>query len=77
MSAYEFALHLADFKRSPWHEERGDMRAALIAATMVNVNPWREQDAPPARIADFMLYGRDEAKGHEPDLNEVKSFFGG
>ena len=31
-----------------------DRRAALVAATIVNSNPFRRKGAPPARIEDFI-----------------------
>jgi hypothetical protein len=75
MSSWEFALHWADFLRSPWDQDRADMRSAMVAATMVNITPNRKKGAPPARIEDFMLYRQE--RYHEPDAEEITSFIKG
>ncbi len=73
MSGLEFDLHWADYRRSPWDERRGDERAALIAATMINIAPNRRKGAKPATVGDLLLYP-DKEKFHEPDADEIRAF---
>lgn len=75
MSAREFYMHWADFRRSPWDEERADIRSGLIAATMVNISPNRKKGAKPAKIEDFMPFRKTQAV--QAGYDDAKKFFAG
>lgn len=57
MSGAEFAEHMADFERSPWGEERADLRMAITASTIVNWSGKQlKKGADAAKPIDFMPY---------------------
>lgn len=62
MSHAEFVEHLADYAIEPWGEARGDLRAALVASTVLNVH--RPRGRRPVEIADCLL--RFETPGRAP-----------
>ena len=52
ISSREFAEWLAYNRLEPWGQERADLRAAIIAATVANCN--RGSDTRPFAAKDFM-----------------------
>lgn len=70
MTADEFGLWAALYRTDPWGEQRADLRAGIVSATMVNMaGMTRARGAPPAKPADFMPYAVREAdrQVEEPD----------
>jgi hypothetical protein len=51
MTAEEFGLWQQSYLQDPWGEERADLRAGIIAATIANVH--RGKDTEPYKAADF------------------------
>jgi hypothetical protein len=49
MSAWEFNMWLARYERSPWDEERADLRAGIICATTASALGGKK-----LRPSDFM-----------------------
>lgn len=71
MSAWEFGHHFADYQRFPWGEDRADLRSGLLAATMVNLSPYRKKGSPPAQIKDYLLFAeRQRDDGTHEDIKE-------
>ncbi len=71
MSSEEFAWHMADFARDPWDPSRGDLQAAIVAATLGNIH--RKKGAPPLKPVDFMPY----AEQNRPrEVTDPAEFFG-
>jgi len=61
MTAREFECWKIAYRFDPWGEERGDLRAGIIASTMVNIQRTRGALLAPS---DFMpLYGPEADKG--------------
>lgn len=59
MPARLFAEWQAYFQVEPWGEERADLRAGIVAATVAN--PWRKEGSEPFKPEDFMpKFGRQE-----------------
>lgn len=52
IDAAEFAEWLAYYRLEPWGEERGDLRAGIVASTVANA--WRGKDVLPFNPGDFM-----------------------
>lgn len=55
ISAEELTEWMALYRLEPWGEERGDMRAALIASIIANVNRDPKKRPQPYELKDFML----------------------
>ena len=74
MSGAEFAEHLADFERDPWGEQRADLRAAIVASTVVNWSGKQlKKGAEAAQPRDFMPY----VEKPKPDMRaQLSSRFG-
>jgi hypothetical protein len=66
MSAQEFALWLQLYADEPWGEDRADLRAGIIAATVANhAGRMRSESASPV---EFMPYARrEDTVTEEPD----------
>jgi hypothetical protein len=58
MSASELAYWAAYFDQEPWGEERADLRSAIVASTIANVN--RGKGRKPFRPRDFMPFAPRE-----------------
>ena len=72
MSASEFNEIIAFHKLAPIDHSRADINAALIAATIANVN--RGKRRKPFKIADFIPFSPPEP---EPDeKSAAEEFFG-
>ncbi len=57
MTAREFDLWIAKYRRHPWGEQRADLRAGIIAAAVANyAGKMRKEGTPPAVPTDFMPY---------------------
>jgi len=54
LSTREFDEWLAYYQIEPWGEERGDVRAGIIASTIANVNRNPKQRRKPYSPKDFM-----------------------
>lgn len=59
MSLAEFLMRVRAYQCDPWGEERADMRAAIIASTIANVNRGRNTSA--FKVTEFMLKFGDYA----------------
>jgi hypothetical protein len=53
MSSHELSEWMAFFRLEPFGEERQDLRAAIVAQTIANVN--RGAGRPPYKLSDFIL----------------------
>jgi hypothetical protein len=72
MSAREFALWLALYRRAPWDDTRADLGFAIVSATIANyAGKVRAKEAKPAAPADFMPFARDP----EPEVEEEPDVF--
>lgn len=56
MSAQEFGLWLAYYKRNPWGEERADLRAAITTAAIANYAGKSLKDGTSVSPAEFMPF---------------------
>ncbi len=71
ISSQEFTEWIAFAEMEPFGEARADMRAALIASTIANVNRGRGVRA--FSIGDFMLrFEEDVRKGTDPAIIEQR-----
>ena len=68
MSSREYAEWMAYYRLEPFGEERGDLRAGVVAATVANVNRDPKVRGEPYSPRDFMPLV--EASGHGPDASE-------
>ena len=72
MSARELTEWMAYYSLEPFGEERGDMRAGIVASTLFNIN--RGKKAKPTTPYDFMpKYGEPEAEDDEDEDNEERA----
>lgn len=69
MTAEEFGLWAALYAADPWGEQRADLRAGIVAATVANyAGMQRSKQAGPARPTEFMPYvEREDAVQRDPD----------
>lgn len=67
--AREFVEWIAIYRQDPWSEERADARAAIVAATIANVN--RPKGRRPHRMQEFMLQYKRPRK--RQSMAEMKS----
>jgi hypothetical protein len=58
ISSKQLAEWMAYYRIEPWGEERGDLRSAMVASIIANVN--RKKGAKPFRPIDFMPYFAEE-----------------
>lgn len=60
----------------PWGPYRDNVHAGLIAATIINVQRWKQRNPPgrDASFADFMLKDPETQKEHET-AESLKSLF--
>jgi hypothetical protein len=65
MSSLEFSGWMAFYNVDPWGEERADLRAALIACTIANVN--RGEGQEPFEIEQFLLNVGERALAREDE----------
>lgn len=73
MSSAEFSVWLEMYKQAPWDDTRGDVRAAIVAATVANyAGKVRKEGAGEAQVIDFIAF-REREEIAEPDPME---FFG-
>lgn len=78
MDDYEYMLWEAEYMRSPWHEERADLRAGIIASTIANfAGKSLSQSAPNAKPLDYMPYSQPEPEEVVPDIDYLKDFISG
>lgn len=52
MGLDEFMLWIREYNRSPWGEERADLRSAIVAATNANIH--RGKNTTAFKVGDFM-----------------------
>ncbi len=70
MSAREFREWQEFYKLEPFGEERADLRAAIVAATMANI--WRDKSAEPVEVSAFMpKFGAEEETEEVPDWQRM------
>lgn len=78
MSALEFAEWQAYYRLEPFGEERADLRSAIVAKTIADVNTPR--GSPRAELADFMPVFDREPQTPDEQLalvEMVNRLFGG
>lgn len=74
MTAEEYGLWCAEYRRSPWGEVRSDTGFGIVAATVANVN--RGQKTKPYKATDFMPWHESaEAAEAEPEEDEREKIF--
>jgi hypothetical protein len=56
----------------PFGEERDDLRAGIVASTIVNSNPYRKKGAKAAKASDFVLKFREVKKAAPKPMNETE-----
>ena len=69
MPSNELTEWFAFMMVEPIGEERADMRAALIASTLANIN--RKKTRTPYQIKDFLFDFERRPRGSEPSKREV------
>ncbi|MCC6797714.1 MAG: DUF4035 domain-containing protein [Candidatus Hydrogenedentes bacterium] len=67
LDSQEFALWMAYYAIQPWGEQRGDLRNAIVAATVANSNPYRK--GRNARVDEFMPFA--DTRGREMTDEEM------
>lgn len=75
MDAREFGTWMAYYGVQPWGEQRGDLRSAIVAATIANSNPYRK--GRNARVDEFMPFADTRARRmtDEEMMREVERGF--
>lgn len=69
LSSRELTEWMAYYALEPFGEERGDMRAGIVASTLYNVH--RGKNTRAATPEDFMpKYGREEAEDQDDEVRE-------
>lgn len=66
MSADEFALHWACYRRRPWGEEMDEASAAMIQATITRMSGKTLRDDAIVSPADFMPWTRPQKPEADP-----------
>jgi len=67
MSSREYAEWMAYYRLEPFGEERGDLRAGVVAATVANVNRDPKVRGEPYSPRDFMPLVEEETEAPEPE----------
>ena len=69
MTGEEFGYWSALYRSDPWGEQRADLRAGIVAATVANyAGKMRGERSEPARPSDYMPYlERTEDVNLDPD----------
>lgn len=52
----------------PFGDQRADLRAGIVASTVVNANPYRRRGAAAAQPKDFMPFVRKRAQTAEEQI---------
>ena len=65
MRPHEFGEWIAYAHVSPWGEQRADLRSAIVASVIANVNRDSRRRPAPFKPADFMPF--DEGPGEDAD----------
>lgn len=80
MSAAELTEWMAFYKLEPFGDERADLRAGVVAATIVNVHRTSKND-PIAQPMDFMPLSKQEDDpikvSNSRFINVIKEIWGG
>jgi hypothetical protein len=65
MSSQEFSVWMDEYAREPWGDNRADLHAAMLGATIANhAGKMRKQ---PAKLTEFLLdFRRTEEKESDP-----------
>jgi len=71
MTSLEFSEWLAYAQLEPFGEERGDLRAAIVASVMAN--RWRGKNERPTTPMDFMPYAKKRQQSPEEIKAELRS----
>lgn len=81
MSSREFSEWLAYCEMEPFGEERGDLRAGIVASTVANVNRDPKKRPRPFQPRDFMPeFGESKGQSWQEQLQIVEMLnhaFGG
>lgn len=73
MSPQEFVEHWTDFRLNPWDEQRADLRSAMLASLLFNIN--RGKDTAARTPDDFMPFRYekyDEADARKAFMKQQK-----
>jgi hypothetical protein len=73
MSSREFTEWQAYFALEPFGEERADIRAALVASVIANVNRNPKKRSSPFAVKDFMLRFGEAAGSREQSVEQQLS----
>jgi hypothetical protein len=74
MTARQFAEWCAFYGLDPFGEQRADLRAGIVAATMNN--RWRNKNENPSKPADFMPYHRQAEQTPEEIQRTLRGILG-
>ena len=70
LSLSELGIWAALWRQSPWDENRADLRTAIIASVIANVNRDTKKKSEPFRPFDFMPYAERDAQEDQLDLSK-------
>jgi hypothetical protein len=71
ITAEEYALWWAEYRRSPWGELRSDVQSGIVAATVANVQ--RGSKTKPYKATDFMPWHESTAAAEaEPEEEDER-----
>lgn len=73
ITAEEYGLWWAEYRRSPWGEMRMDTGFGIVAATTANVNRGAKTKA--FKATDFMPWYESQADQDEPESDERDTIF--
>ena len=77
MRPSELTEWLAFYADSPFGEERADLRAAIVASTIANVNRDSKRRPQPFKPVDFMPYQHVEPETPERLSERIRASFRG
>lgn len=77
MSDITLGLWMALYRIDPWGEERADLRAGIVASTVVNMaGKTLREGAKPSCPHDYMPYAQRDARQRDSDVaKSVREFF--
>ncbi len=74
MSWKDLNLWLLYSEIEPWGEERGDLRAGIVASTIANVHRDRKKQGRAFKPSDFMPKFDEEAKSQRKPLTSIEEW---
>jgi hypothetical protein len=69
MRPSELGLWAALWRIEPWGDERADLRSAIVASVLANVNRNPQKRSQPFQPKDFMPYVQQEKSAQDEDLS--------